>query len=103
MLRIATVLAVLAAFPTAGFAARQSDAPVTSGPVAKLVACDVVSADRSATFFARMDSVPGASKMAIRFQLLERLGRDDTFSKLDVPALRQWHTSQAGVARFGWK
>ena len=50
-----------------------------------------------------MDTIAGASKMQMRFQLLERLGRDDAWSKLDVPALRQWHTSQAGVKRFGWK
>jgi hypothetical protein len=56
-----------------------------------------------ATFYARMDTVAAASKMQIRLQLLERLGRDDSWSKLDVPALRQWHTSQAGVKRFGWK
>jgi hypothetical protein len=76
---------------------------VTAGPVAKVVACDVVSSDREATFYARMDTIGGASKMKLRFQLLERLGRDDSWSKLDVPALRQWHTSQAGVKRFGWK
>src|SRR3954447_18941560 len=103
MLRIAAILAALAVFPTAGFAARRADTQVTSGPVAKVVSCDVASSDRSATFFARMDTVAGASKMAIRFQLLERLGKDDTFSKLDVPALHPWHTSQAGVKRFAWK
>jgi hypothetical protein len=104
MLRIATVLAALAAFPAAGFAASGADTPLPPpGLVTKVVACDVTSSDRSAVYYARMDTVPGVSKMQIRFQLLERLGRDDTWSKLDVPALRQWHTSQAGVKRFGWK
>jgi hypothetical protein len=50
-----------------------------------------------------MDTVPGASKLAIRFTLLERLGHAEVFTKLDLPALRQWHLSQAGVQRFGWK
>ena len=68
-----------------------------------MVACDMSSPNRSATFYGRMDTVPGAAKLQLRFQLLERLGRDETWSKLDVPALRQWHTSQAGVKRFGWK
>ena len=104
MARIATLLAALVALPAAAFAAPRADSPVTPGPVAKVLSCDVTSADRAATFYARMDAIPGASsKMQIRFQLQERLGRDDSWSKLDVPALRQWHTSQAGVKRFGWK
>jgi hypothetical protein len=103
MLRIATVLAALAAFPAAGLAASRPEPPAPGAPVAKVVACDVTSGNRAATFYARMDTIPGASKMQIRFQLQERLGRGDTWSKLDVPALRQWHTSQAGVKRFGWK
>src|SRR3954462_1070765 len=103
MLRIATVLAALAAFPAAALAAHRADTPANAGPVAKVVACDVTSSDRAATFYARMDSITGAAKMQIRFLLQERLGRDDSWSRLDVPALRQWHTSQAGVKRFGWK
>lgn len=103
MLRVATLVAALAAFPAAGFAAPRADTPASAGPVAKVVACDVTSNDKAATFYGRMDSITGAGKMQIRFQLLERLGRDDTWSKLDVPTLRQWHTSQSGVKRFGWK
>jgi hypothetical protein len=103
MARIATVLAALAVFPAAAFAMPRADTPATGAPAARILACDVTTADRAATFYARMDSIPGASKMQLRFQLLERLGRDDTWSKLDVPALRVWHTSQAGVKRFGWK
>ena len=101
--RIAAILAALVALPAAAFAAPRADAPAAAGPVAKVVSCDVTSADRAATFYARMDTIPGASKMQIRFVLQERLGRDEAWSKLDVPALRQWHTSQAGVKRFGWK
>jgi CARDB len=103
MARIAAIVAALVALPAAAFAAPRPDAPATGVPVAKVVSCDVTSADRAATFYARMDSIPGASRMQIRFQLQERLGRDDSWTKLDIPALRQWHTSQAGVKRFGWK
>jgi CARDB len=103
VLRIGTVLAALVAFPAAGLAAPRADTPAPTLPLARLVACDVTSADRAATFYARMDTIAGASKMQIRFQLLERLGRNDSWTKRDVPALRQWHTSQAGVKRFGWK
>jgi hypothetical protein len=103
MLRIATALAAMAAFPAAVSAATAPDAPVTPAPVARLIACDVTSADRAATFYARMDAIANAAKMQIRLQLFERLGRDDSWSRVDVPALRAWHVSQAGVKRFGWK
>jgi hypothetical protein len=103
MRRFATVIAVLVALPATAFGMPRSDAPVGLGPAARIIGCDVTSASRSATFYARMDTISGASKLQIRFQLLERLGRDDSWTKLDVPALRQWHTSQAGVKRFGWK
>src|SRR4051794_10354648 len=103
MLRIATALAALAVFPAASSAAHRADAPVTPGLVARVAACDVTSDNRTATFYARMDTLAAASKMQIRLQLFERLGRDDSWSKLDVPALRQWHSSQPGVKRFGWK
>jgi CARDB protein len=103
MARIATVIAVLAALPAAALAAPGPGTPAPPGPVAKVVACDVTSANRAATFYARMDTIGGASKMQVRFQLLERLGQGASWTKLDVPALRQWHTSQAGVKRFGWK
>jgi CARDB protein len=102
MLRIATITAVLAALLAATVAARAADPPAGNGLVAKLIDCGVTTSDRSATFYARMDAVPGAVKLSMHFALLERLGRDDVWAKLDVPALRQWHTSQAGVKRFGW-
>jgi hypothetical protein len=102
-MRHVTALAlVLAAFSAVGFAARaDTSAPPTL--VAKVVACDLVSSDRSVTFGARMDTIPGAAKLQIRFQLLERLGRDTGWARLDVPALRVWHTSVGGVGRYGWK
>jgi len=103
MLRVATVLAALTVFPAAGFAAPRASTLVAPSPVAKVVSCDVTSDVRAATFYARMDTMSGAATMQIRVQLLERLGRDGSWSKLDIPALRPWHTSQPGVKRFGWK
>jgi hypothetical protein len=102
MLRVTAILAVLAAFPAASSASHRTHGFVGPSTVAKLVACDVTSSDRAATFYARMQSIPGSSKMQVRFQLMERLGRE-SWNKLDVPALRQWRTSSAGVRRFGWK
>jgi hypothetical protein len=103
MLRTAALLAVLVAFPATTFASPRPADPAPAGAtVARLVSCDVTSPDRAATFYARVDAIAGASKLQIRFQLLERLGHD-SWNRLDVPALRQWHTSQAGVQRFVWK
>jgi CARDB protein len=102
MLRIAVILAVLAAFPAGSSAARRATTPAGPETLARLVACDVTSSNRAATFYARMETMQGASRMQVRFQLLERLGYD-SWARLDVPALRQWHGSQPGVQRFGWK
>jgi CARDB len=105
MLRIVVIVAALTAFPAASFAAHRADTPASASGslVTKVVSCDVSSTAHAATFYGRMDTIAGASKMQMRFQLLEKLGRDDTFSKIDVPALKAWRTSQAGVKRYGWK
>src|SRR3954465_5291852 len=103
MRRIAMLTCAMAALPAVSLAAPRADTPAAAGPVAKVVNCDVASSDRQATFFARMDTIAGASKMQIRFQVVGRLGKGDSRDKLDVNPLRQWHTSQAGVKRFGWK
>src|SRR3954452_10941795 len=103
MRRIAMLTCAFAALPAVSLAAHRAGVPVSAGPVAKVVSCDVTSSDRQATFYARMETIPGASKMQLRFQLLERLGRDETFSKVDLPTLKQWQTSKPGVKRFGWK
>jgi CARDB len=106
MRRMVAVTAGLATLLGGTVATRAAGAPTAGGPgtVAKVVSCDVtVTTSRSAAFYGRMDTIPGASKLALRFVLLERLGRDDTWNKVDLAALRQWHTSQAGVTRYGWK
>jgi hypothetical protein len=103
MLRVTTAAAALSALLGGAVAAHGDTPPSAGGLVAKVIDCSVTDPTRSATFYARMDTVPGASKLAIRFTLLERLGRAEVFTKLDLPALRQWHVSQAGVQRFGWK
>jgi hypothetical protein len=106
MLRIVAITAALAALFGGTVAARAADTATAGGTgiVAKVVSCDLTATTvRAAAFYGRMDTIPGASKLALRFMLLERLGSDDTWNKLDLPALRQWHTSQAGVKRYGWK
>jgi hypothetical protein len=105
MLRTVAIAAALAGLVGGTVAARAADPPAGgAAPVAKVVACDVgATADRAVAFYGRMDTMAGASKLALRFVLLERLGRENTWNKLDLPDLRQWRTSQAGVKRYGWK
>lgn len=102
MRRIVVLTCALAAL-AGGTSAHARTQPVGVGPGAKLVDCDVSGTDRSATFYGRMETVPGASRMAIRFTLFERLGKGQGWSKVDVPTLRDWHRSLPGVKNFGYK
>lgn len=102
MRRIVVLTCALAAL-TGGSLAHASTRAVGTGPGAKLVECDVAGSDRSATFYGRMEGIDGASRMAIRFTLFERLGKGEAWSKVDVPTLRDWHRSVPGVTTFGYK
>jgi hypothetical protein len=102
MRRIVPIVCALAAL--SGGVAHAGDSPIgAAGLTARLVSCDLTGPDRSAAFYGRMESIPGAARMSMRFTLLERLGHDGDFAKTDVPALRQWHRSAPGVKAFGWK
>jgi hypothetical protein len=103
MRRIVVITAALTVLCGGAAASRAADAPNTGAPVARLVSCDLTGSDRSAVFYGRLDAIPGATRLALRFSLLEKLGRDRDFSKVDVPALRQWHRSSPGVTSYGYK
>ena len=66
----------------------------------KLVSCSA--RDHEAAFYARMRELPGATRMAMRFTLLEQTGGDD-FTRVKVRGLRRWHWSNPGVTRFGYR
>lgn len=66
----------------------------------KLVNCSVE--DHEAAFYARMQLVPGASRMALRFTLLEETSGKKP-ERLKVPRLRRWHSSRPGVKVFGYR
>jgi CARDB protein len=106
MRRITVTLAALAAaaaLASTASGAPRADTPLGSTPAAKLLACDATGADRSATFVGRMDAIPGASRMAMRFTLLERLGREADWQKVDLASLRAWHRSAPGVKTYAYK
>jgi hypothetical protein len=89
-----TTALVVAALPAAATAA----APLPAG--VKLVKCSVET--HEAAFYARMHELPGATRMAMRFTLLEETG-GDAATRVRVPGLRHWHWSKPGVTRFGYR
>jgi hypothetical protein len=48
-----------------------------------------------------MQEVPGATRMAMRFTLLEETG--DRAKRVKVPGLRRWRSSKPGVQTFGYR
>jgi hypothetical protein len=96
MRRIAFAISALAVL-SGGALAHAAD-----GPAARLVGCDLAVPARSADFYGRMQAVPGATRMAMRFTLLERLGRGE-WAKVEVPDLREWRRSDAAVKSFGYR
>jgi hypothetical protein len=95
-MRRALVTAALAAAAALPAAAAAAPLPAT----VKVVKCDVE--QHEAAFYGRMQLVPGASRMAMRFTLLEETGGDAS-TRVNVPGLRRWRTSKPGVRSFGYR
>jgi hypothetical protein len=90
---LTAALAAAAVFPAAGAAA---PLPAT----VKVVNCDVE--QHEAAFYARMQQLPGATRMAMRFTLLEETGGDSP-TPVKAPGLRRWRSSEPGVRSFGYR
>jgi uncharacterized repeat protein (TIGR01451 family) len=58
--------------------------------------------DHEAIFYARMQRLGGADRMALRFTLLER-GGDDAFEPVKAPGLGRWQRSRSGVNTFSYR
>ena len=102
MLRVTTLICALIALALPA-ATPAAEAPAGDLPVARVVGCDPTGTDRAAVFYGRMQAVPGALRMAMRFTLVERLGREGEWEKVDVPALRPWRRSALGVKTFAYR
>jgi hypothetical protein len=59
-------------------------------------------ADNSAVFYARMQTVGGAERMAMRFSLLER-AEDGSYEPVEAPGLGRWRRSKPDVGAFGYR
>ena len=57
--------------------------------------------DRVATYRARMRSIPGATHMGMRFELVERYDGDPP-RQVRNKKLNEWHHSRSGVVHFGY-
>jgi hypothetical protein len=91
-------LIITAALAAAAFAAAATAAPPPAS--VKLVKCSVD--EHEAAFSGRMQQVPGTSRMAMRFTLLEETGGDSS-NRVRVPGLRRWHYSKPGVHGFRYR
>ena len=94
-MRRALLSAVLAA---AALPAAAGAAPLPAS--VKVTACSVET--HEAAFSARMRQVPGASRMAMRFKLLEQTG-PNAIRRVKVPGLRRWRFSKPGVRTFSYR
>jgi CARDB len=101
MRRLAAIACLLA--PLAA-AAAASAAPQGPPLQARLVACSTgaSAAARRATFTASMPAVARAARMAMRFDLLQRMEGDAEFARVGLPAWGRWERSQPGRTGFIW-
>jgi CARDB len=89
---------LIAALATAALPAAAGAAPAPAS--VKLVQCSID--EHAAAFYARMQQVPGATRMAMRFTLLEETS-PDAVTRVKVPGLRRWRFSKPGVKTFGYR
>jgi CARDB len=97
-MRRALQTAALTAVAAIGLPAAAVAAPGSAS--VKVVKCSVE--DHEAAFHARMQLIPGASRMALRFTLLEETGGARA-KRVNVPRLRRWRSSRPGVKAFGYR
>ena len=83
-------------------AALTAAAPASAATPTKVRVVKCSLEEHEAAFHARMGLVDGATRMAMRFTLLERTG-DDGAQRVNAPGLRRWHRSKPGVRSFGYR
>lgn len=77
-------------------------AAVTSLDSAALVQCQTApeQAERSATFSGEMTAIPGATRMSMRIEVLERAPGEESFHTVIAPGLGVWRTADPGVKTY---
>jgi len=89
---------LIAALATAALPAAAGAAPAPAS--VRLAACSFD--EHTAAFSARMQQLPGSTRMALRFTLLEETGAD-AVTRVKVPGLRRWRFSKPGVKTFAYR
>lgn len=56
--------------------------------------------ERSATFAGEMSTIVGATRMAMRIELLEQMEGESHFHAVAAPGLGAWHTADPGVGVY---
>ncbi|MGH2911350.1 MAG: hypothetical protein ACRDJ3_02620, partial [Solirubrobacteraceae bacterium] len=100
-LLLACVLAALACAeaPSVTAGVRRTTTPNAPGYSVTLEQCvtSTVQSERSATFTAQMVATPATQKMALRFELQERMRGETDFHTVVAPGLGVWQRSDVGV------
>jgi hypothetical protein len=94
----AAAAAALVLLPSAA----PAEQPSVQHVLATLEACNpaLLQAQRSATFTAQLEAIPGTQVMSVRFELLERRSPGGGFHPLAAPGFGVWHDSAAGVGIY---
>lgn len=97
--RVPLIAAVIAAL-LASAAPAVAASPTTT---LKLRSCEAGKSqnERRASFYARMRSVPGTSRMLMRFSLIDRYG--EGAKEISVRELEEWRRARPGVRSFGYE
>ena len=97
-LRVPIIAAVVAAL----FAPASPALAGSPTTVVKLRSCEAGKSakERRATFYARMRSLPGTSRMLMRFSLVDRA--PEGTKEIAVRALDEWRRARPGVRSFGY-
>ena len=80
-------------------AAAQGSAPLVSATVTTCATGDT-DAERSATFSAGMDAVPGTSTMSVAFDLYEQTSATSPYVAVSAPGFGVWQSSDRAIASF---
>jgi hypothetical protein len=59
-------------------------------------------AERSATFEGEMNAIPGATRMEMRIDVLERMPGDLAYHTVSAPGLGVWRSSAPGVKSYAY-
>jgi hypothetical protein len=102
---LALLLAALAGSAraqTVGINADLLSGGATSPDSASLVQCLTTGeqAERAATFSGEMTTIAGATRMSMRFELLERMPGETGYHAVAAPGLGVWRASDPGVSVY---